>query len=89
MNKNVLLWLIVIGCSLGVSMGVMVDENENSTSVLVAQGTKKLSRHKRYLAFPEGSSFSVSKINAGLFAFNFRFLNYVLSLKCCFATRKV
>lgn len=62
MNKNVLLWLIVIGCSLGVSMG-MVDENENenknSTTVIADHGTKKLSRHKRYMAFPEGSSFSV------------------------------
>lgn len=62
MNKNVLLWLIVIGCSLGESMG-MVEENENSTSVMIAdRGAKKLSRHKRYMAFPEGSSLSVSKL---------------------------
>lgn len=58
MNKNVLLWLIVIGCSLGVSMGMM-KTTENSTSVLADQGTKALSRHKRYMAFPEGSSLSV------------------------------
>lgn len=48
MNKNALLWLIVIGCSLGVSMG-MVEENKNSTSLIADHGTKKLSRHKRYM----------------------------------------
>lgn len=66
MNKNVLLWLIVIGCSLGVSMGMVSENSENgienktSTAVMADYGTKKLSRHKRYMAFPEGSSLSVS-----------------------------
>ncbi len=67
MNKNVLLWLIVIGCSLGVSMGMLDEnriENKNSTAAVIAadHGTKTLSRHKRYMAFPEGSSLSVSII---------------------------
>lgn len=63
MNKNVLLWLIIIGCSLGVSLGMVSEneiENRTSTAVMVDHRTKKLSRQKRYLAFPEGSSISVS-----------------------------
>lgn len=62
MNKNVLLWLIVIGCSLGVSAGVM--ENENSQTAIAERQTKKLSRQRRYVAFPEGSSFSVSLLKS-------------------------
>ncbi|KAG4065212.1 hypothetical protein HA402_007609 [Bradysia odoriphaga] len=60
MNKNALLWLIVIGCSLGVSGMVSENENKTSTAVMADHGTRKLSRHKRYMAFPEGSSLSVA-----------------------------
>ncbi|KAJ6635899.1 hypothetical protein Bhyg_14485 [Pseudolycoriella hygida] len=59
MNKNVLFWLIVIGCLLDESLG-MVNGDKNATTVLAERETKKLSRHKRYMAFPEGSSLSVA-----------------------------
>lgn len=57
MNKNLILLLITIGCSFGSSLGTTVEENPQSINA--TDGLKKLSRRKRYLAFPEGSSFSV------------------------------
>lgn len=60
MNKKFIFLLISLGCSLGVSMGMTMEENKQITGY---DGTRKLSRHKRYLAFPEGSSFSVRILN--------------------------
>lgn len=58
MNKKIILFIITIGYSLGLSMGAMMEENGYST-LNASDGLKKLSRRKRFLAFPEGSSFAV------------------------------
>lgn len=49
--------MIVVGCLFEFSMGITMEENEQSVNA--SDGMKKLSRRKRYMAFPEGSSFSV------------------------------
>lgn len=62
MRENILLCLIVTGCSLVASQSVLTDtlkENTNFQSASENSRTRKLSRHKRYLAFPDGSSFAV------------------------------
>lgn len=80
MNKNILLWLIVIGCSLGVSTE-MVKENENSENAIADHRTKKLSRQRRYVAFPEGSSFSVSMpYRRKIFSFDYQMKTETLQL---------
>lgn len=43
---------------LNVSFGMTTEENGKNLNVS-SDGLKKLSRRKRYMAFPEGSSFSV------------------------------
>lgn len=55
------LFLFFIAIELAVSMEIAMEGNaQNITAdVQIADEPKKLSRHKRYMAFPEGSSFSV------------------------------
>lgn len=59
MNSKILLSLITIGFSVGVSMGMTIEENGQSINAS-SDELKKLSRRKRYMAFPEGSVFAVS-----------------------------
>ncbi|KAG4065114.1 hypothetical protein HA402_007511 [Bradysia odoriphaga] len=56
MNRNLILFIITFGCLCGFSTGTTLAENVTSSG----DGLKKLSRQKRYMAFPEGSSFSVA-----------------------------
>lgn len=58
MEKKNLFFLITIAYSLGASMGMTMEDNGQSVNAS-SDGLKKLSRRKRYMAFPEGSSFSV------------------------------
>lgn len=62
--SNAISVYIVITCIslLAVNVTALSEENKTDLSSLTHDSTtlKPLSRHKRYVAFPEGSSFSVS-----------------------------
>lgn len=62
-DPNLYIFLIVtIKCVLGDQQQVLTGANngiDNSTEMYLVDSTKILSRRRRYVAFPEGSSFSV------------------------------
>ncbi|KAJ6633545.1 hypothetical protein Bhyg_16194 [Pseudolycoriella hygida] len=58
MSNKIIFVALLICYSLDFVIGMKIEENGQISNA--SDGLKTLSRHKRYMAFPEGSSFSVA-----------------------------